>query len=215
MLEEYYAIDEVASRGADGAWSASPAHVPPIASLRIAATDLRPTHPARGRASPIELWQLVDDANPTVIIGLDRSPARPRNATPRSTSRRSSPSTRPNGRKARALSGRSLLAVQAIGVALSLLALWWVFQPIAKQLYLPLFLALALPMTFLVYRGWGRSDRARDEEHADNPGLVDWGLALVSVIPLAYIALDWQNFFRRAARPTELDISSWPRSWPW
>ncbi|MGI8658201.1 MAG: TRAP transporter permease [Candidatus Limnocylindria bacterium] len=109
-------------------------------------------------------------------------------------------------RPARSLSGRSLMAVQVIGVALSLLALWWVFQPIAKQLYLPLFLALALPLTFLVYRGWGRSDANRDEEHPDNPGIVDWALAIASVIPLAYIALEWQSFFRRSARPTDLDI---------
>lgn len=109
-------------------------------------------------------------------------------------------------RPARSLSGRSLLAVQVIAVALSLLALWWVFQPIAKQLYLPLFLALALPLTFLVYRGWGRSDATRGEEHPDNPGIVDWALAIASVIPLAYIALEWQSFFRRSARPTDLDI---------
>jgi len=109
-------------------------------------------------------------------------------------------------RPARQLSGRPLLVVQAVGVALTLLALWWVFQPIAKQLYLPMFLALALVLTFLVYRGWGRSDRAKDEEHPDNPGWLDWGLALLSLVPLAYIALDWQTFFRRSARPTELDI---------
>ena len=107
---------------------------------------------------------------------------------------------------ARTLSGRPLLIVQGIGVALSLLALWWVFQPIAAQLYLPLFLALAMPMTFLLYRGWGRSDRTRSEGTTDNPGIADWTIAAISVVPLVYIALDWQTFFRRSVRPTDLDL---------
>jgi TRAP transporter 4TM/12TM fusion protein len=107
---------------------------------------------------------------------------------------------------ARALSGYALVAVQALGVALTLLALWWVFQPIAKQLYLPLFLAVALAMTFLLYRGWGRSEARRAEGATDNPGTLDWLLAGASFIPLVYIALDWQQFFRRAVRPTDLDL---------
>ena len=72
VLEEYYAIDEAASRGADGAWSASPAHVPETTSLRIAATDLGQRTLLVDGHSPIELWRLVDDANPTVVIELDR-----------------------------------------------------------------------------------------------------------------------------------------------
>ena len=109
-------------------------------------------------------------------------------------------------RPARALSGTPLLIVQAIGVALTALALWWVFQPMAAQFYLPLFLGLALAMTFLVYRGWGRSEDARDSERPDNPGPLDWGLAIAALVPLGYIALEWQTFFRRAVRPTELDL---------
>ena len=107
---------------------------------------------------------------------------------------------------ARALTGIPLLVVQVIGVALTLLSLWWVFQPIAKQLYLPMFLALALAMTFLLYRGWGRSRAARDDASHDNPNLLDWGLALLSFVPLVYIALEWQQFFRRSVRPTDLDL---------
>lgn len=107
---------------------------------------------------------------------------------------------------ARTLSGWPLLVVQILGVGVALLALWWVFQPIAKQFYLPLFLAPVLAMTFLLYRGWGRSAGAREEGRPDNPHLLDWGLAAVSVVPLLYIAADWQTFFRRAVRPTELDL---------
>lgn len=107
---------------------------------------------------------------------------------------------------ARSPSGVPKVVAQALGVALSLLAFYWVFQSIAPQLYLPLFLALALALTFLLYRGWGRSERARSSGAADNPPLLDWALAAASLVPLAYIALDWQHFFRRAARPTELDV---------
>jgi TRAP transporter 4TM/12TM fusion protein len=106
---------------------------------------------------------------------------------------------------ARTLSGWPLLAAQALGVGLSLLALWWVFRPIAAQFYLPIFLAGALALTFLVYRGWG-SRGHREEGRPDNPGITDWALAIASVIPLVYIALDWQAFFRRSARPADLDL---------
>ena len=107
---------------------------------------------------------------------------------------------------ARALTGVPLLVVQALGVAMVVLALWWVFQPIAKQLYLTLFLAIALAMTFLLYRGWGRSQAAREGDKSDNPNAVDWALAAASFVPLVMIALDWQQFFRRTVRPTDLDL---------
>ena len=107
---------------------------------------------------------------------------------------------------ARTLSGRPLLIVQALGVTLTGLAIWQVFRPQSAQFYLPLFLGIALAMTFLVYRGWGRSVVARDESRADNPPWYDWVLAATALVPLAYIALEWQTFFRRAVRPTDLDL---------
>ena len=109
-------------------------------------------------------------------------------------------------RPARTLSGTPLVIVQAMGVALTLLALWWVFRPMAAQFYLPLFLGLALAMTFLVYRGWGRSEDARTADRPDNPGPIDWALAAAALVPLGYIAIEWQTFFRRAVRPTDLDL---------
>ncbi len=109
-------------------------------------------------------------------------------------------------RPARTLSGRPLLIVQALGVAMTGLAIWQVFRPQSAQFYLPLFLGVALAMTFLLYRGWGRSEAARDAERADNPAWYDWLLAAAALVPLAYIALEWQTFFRRAVRPTDLDL---------
>ncbi len=73
VLEEYYAIDTPARRVAgDLGWSAAPAHVPVIETLRIAATDRgeRTLHVAG--YPPIELWRLVPDAAPSVLLSLQR-----------------------------------------------------------------------------------------------------------------------------------------------
>jgi|GEM_PF-191852 len=107
---------------------------------------------------------------------------------------------------ARRLSDTPLRIVQAMGVALSLYALWWVFHPTAAQLYLPLFLMGGLSMTFLVYRGWGTSATKQGVRKHDNPHVIDWALAIATIIPFAYIAADWQEFFRRAVNPTQLDL---------
>jgi len=106
---------------------------------------------------------------------------------------------------ARQLSGFSLTVVKVMGVALSLFGLYWVFNPMAKQLYLPAFLMIGLSMTFLAYRGWGRSDEAKGGG-ADNPHLVDWALAALTIVPFVYIVQDWDSFFRRAIVPTDLDL---------
>lgn len=103
---------------------------------------------------------------------------------------------------ARHLSGVPLMVVKTMGVGLSLFALFWVFNPMAKQFYLPAFLMIGLSMTFLVYRGWGRSDKAK----TDNPHLVDWLLAAITIVPFAYIITDWDSFFRRAIIPTDVDL---------
>ncbi len=107
---------------------------------------------------------------------------------------------------ARRLSGLPLLVVQATGVGLSLFALYWVFRPMATQFYLPAFLMVALPMTFLVYRGWSRPETPGAEARADNPHILDWLLAAITIIPFAYIIWDWDSFFRRAIIPTPVDI---------
>jgi hypothetical protein len=75
VLEEYYAITSPARLAleADGrAWTASPAHVPEITRLQIAATDRgERTLLVAGQPS-IELSRFVEDASPTVILELDR-----------------------------------------------------------------------------------------------------------------------------------------------
>ncbi|GAB3520738.1 TRAP transporter permease [Arthrobacter monumenti] len=107
---------------------------------------------------------------------------------------------------ARRLTGVPLVIVKVIGVGLSLLGLYWVFNPMAAQFYLPAFLMIGLPLTFLVYRGWKRPDKAKEAGRKDNPHIADWILAALAVVPFAYIISDWDAFFRRAIIPTELDL---------
>lgn len=107
---------------------------------------------------------------------------------------------------ARRLTGIPLRVVQTMGVGLSLYGLWWVFNPMPVQVYLPSFLMIGLSLTFLVYRGWGRSRGAVVEGRPDNPHLVDWLLAVIAFVPFVYIVADWNQFFRRAVVPTDLDL---------
>ncbi|MGH3588205.1 MAG: TRAP transporter permease, partial [Pseudonocardia sp.] len=106
----------------------------------------------------------------------------------------------------RRLSGVPLRVVQVMGVGLSLYGLWWVFNPMPAQQYLPSFLMVGLSMTFLVYRGWGRTRTSRTNGGPDNPHPLDWALAVVALVPFAYIVADWDSFFRRAVVPTDLDV---------
>jgi len=110
---------------------------------------------------------------------------------------------------ARTLSGWPKNVVWAMGVALSLFAIYWVLAflgTIPKDAYVPAFAAVALAMTFLVYRGWGRPKREVEAGRPDNPHPVDWILAALAVVPMAYAIVFYQEFSRRAVLPTELDI---------
>jgi TRAP transporter 4TM/12TM fusion protein len=110
-------------------------------------------------------------------------------------------------RPARRLSGRPALLVKVAGAALSCYALYWVLEPQPTQRYRMTFLAVALGMTFLVYRPKARGQRANGEQATDNPGVLDWALAAVAVAVLVVPLLDFDDFVRRAARPTGLDIA--------
>ena len=107
---------------------------------------------------------------------------------------------------ARHLTGRPLLLVQVLGAGLSLFALWWVYKPPSTQIYLPAFLGLGLCLTFLVYRGWGRTTKDKAEGRSDNPTLLDYVLAAVALVPFAYIVSDWEGFFSRSVTPTRMDL---------
>ncbi|WP_448609483.1 TRAP transporter permease [Geodermatophilus sp. URMC 60] len=107
---------------------------------------------------------------------------------------------------ARHLTGWPSWVTAVIGVGLSLFALYWVFNPIPRQVYLPMFLSIGLFLTFLTYRGWPRSAKAKEAGKQDHPNVVDWLLALLSLVPGLYMVSDWQGFFRRAILPTDTDL---------
>lgn len=109
-------------------------------------------------------------------------------------------------RPARRLSGPTRWIVAVTGAALSCYALLWVFRPIAAQQYRTSFLAVALSLTFLVYRGWARSGRARAHGRPDLPGVVDWLLAAASMVAVGYPLVVFDDFIRRAVRPDGLDL---------
>jgi hypothetical protein len=75
VLEEYYAVDRPAVRqpaGSSTAWEAEPSLTVEQEAILIAATDLGERTLLVDGASPLELWRLVDDAAPSVWLGLER-----------------------------------------------------------------------------------------------------------------------------------------------
>src|SRR5215204_2835699 len=111
----------------------------------------------------------------------------------------------------RELSGFPRLVLTTLGVALSCYALFWVLNPVSAQIYRTSFLAIALAMTFILYRGWGSSqdtggEEDREERRTDNPGVTDYLFAVMSVVSLGYTLVVFDEFVRRAARPEALDL---------
>ncbi|MGH8933586.1 MAG: TRAP transporter permease [Egibacteraceae bacterium] len=99
---------------------------------------------------------------------------------------------------ARVLSGVPAKVVAVAGIGLSAAALWWVFRPLPALQYRSGFLAVALAMTFLVYRARrGATER---------PTVVDWALAGLALAALAYPVVTFDEFARRAVRPTPVDL---------
>ena len=76
VLEEYYAIDTPARRSGRGdgglAWEAQPAHQPVEGLLRVAATDRGERTVHVDGAAPLELWHFVSDAEPSVLLEIER-----------------------------------------------------------------------------------------------------------------------------------------------
>ena len=108
---------------------------------------------------------------------------------------------------ARQLSRFPRLLLSVAGVALSCYALYWVLNPVSAQIYRTSFLAVALAMTFVLYRAWGSSrETIQEERRPDNPGVTDYLFAVLSVVSLGYTLVAFDEFVRRAARPDTLDL---------
>src|SRR5262245_8872751 len=76
-------------------------------------------------------------------------------------------------RPGRKLRGVASTVVNVLGAGLVLFAIYWVFNPISAQEYRPAFLAVALPLTFLVFRAHGRSEE-------ESPSALDWILGILA-----------------------------------
>lgn len=96
--------------------------------------------------------------------------------------------------------------ITAFTFAASVFVLWQVFFRLSqgKQYYLIIFLTLVLPLTFLLYRfgrrkpavsddaepGEGR--RTRRPRRTDNPGIIDWALAIIAFVVCIYPLLPFE-----------------------
>ena len=107
-------------------------------------------------------------------------------------------------RPGRRLHGFPATVLSVLGGGLSLFALYWVFQPLSAQQYRPVFLAVALLLTFMVFRGGQRRNRADHPE--ENPTAADWALGLLAAASVLYAGVTADELFRRAAAPETLDI---------
>ncbi|GAB3838114.1 TRAP transporter permease [Kribbella italica] len=95
-------------------------------------------------------------------------------------------------------------AVVSVGVLLQ------VFFPLSAgtQYYLVIFLAAVLPITLLCYRGWkvpAFLNPFKGRTH-DDPGVLDWALALISLLVCLYPLLDFDGFLERRQAPTSTDV---------
>ena len=106
---------------------------------------------------------------------------------------------------ARQLSGFAKLLIAAAAVAVSLYALYWVFDPQPAFRYRTTFLAVTLAMTLVVYRPL--QSRSRRPGRADNPGVLDWALGLLALVALLYPVFVFDELIRRVVRPTPLDLT--------
>ncbi|MFO7251641.1 MAG: TRAP transporter large permease subunit, partial [Actinomycetes bacterium] len=125
-------------------------------------------------------------------------------------------------RPARRLSGPLARAVGAVALGVSVYALYAVFVPVQVLPYRMGFLAAVLPLTFLCYRARVRPRRHRPRRTAeteaaateappakgrDNPGVLDWILAGLSLVVCAYPLVGFDDFIRRVYEPSVLDVA--------
>ena len=104
----------------------------------------------------------------------------------------------------RRLCGITARFVTVVCALLSAYAIYWVLDPQPAQRYRTSFLAVALALTFLTYRGWGKRDESKE---CERPGVTDWLLAVAAVVALGYTLIHFDEFVRRAAQPNDLDIA--------
>ncbi|MBI1757665.1 MAG: TRAP transporter fused permease subunit [Actinobacteria bacterium] len=110
-------------------------------------------------------------------------------------------------RPARALSGPLANAVGAVAAGLSVYVLYRVFAVDNGQHNRMIFLAVVLPLTFLVYRpGFRRRGERLAQRGHDHPGVADYVLAGLALVTSAYPAFTFDQIIVRTVTPTRLDL---------
>lgn len=112
-------------------------------------------------------------------------------------------------RPARTLSGPLKRAVAVVAAGLSLYVLYRVFVVDNGQHNRMIFLAVVLPLTFLVYRPGFRSKGERiTQRRNDNPGPFDYLLAALALVSCAYPVITFDAFIVRTVNPTWMDLAT-------
>ncbi len=108
-------------------------------------------------------------------------------------------------RPARVLTGRLRTALTVVAVLLSLYALYNVFDPVPALQYRIAFLAVVLPLTFLLYRPALRVLRRGGD--AARPSPLDWALAGASLfVTLWPLLAGFDTYISRSFRPLVIDV---------
>ena len=107
---------------------------------------------------------------------------------------------------ARVLTGPLRRVVATVAALLSVYALWNVFFPVPALQYRIIFLAVVLPLTFLLYRPAVRVLRGRPEG-PDRPSPVDWLLAAASLFVVSWPLLaGFDAYISRGYQPWIIDV---------
>ncbi len=109
-------------------------------------------------------------------------------------------------RPARVLPGRLGVGISVVAAALSVYALWNVFQPVPALQYRIVFLAVVLPLTFLLYRP-ALSVLRRGQARPERPSPLDWLLAAASVFVTIWPLLaGFDAYISRGFAPLVIDV---------
>ncbi len=106
----------------------------------------------------------------------------------------------------RVLTGRLRVGVGVVAVLLSLYALWNVFSPVPALQYRIIFLAVVLPLTFLLYRP-ALSVLRRGDRWTQRPSPGDWGVAAASgLVTIWPLLAGFDAYISRSFRPLVIDV---------
>jgi len=101
----------------------------------------------------------------------------------------------------RTLTGWTARAATTVATGLALYSLYWVVGIVQPLVYRASFLLIVLVLSFVFYPG-SEAPRARTSVSP-----LDWLLALLAIISLAWPLIDFNNFIYRAADPTPADMT--------